>query len=421
MKRLIFPLVIFLMLAANSKASHILIPMDDSQKNHLKSYGIAYWILKNYETEVEWLLNYRGGAFMFVHSQKFENELVIRGVSYQVISDGSAAQIRTELTSPDVNMDVVKLQKPPKVAVYSPKAKNPWDDAVTLVLTYAEIPYEVVYDEEVLEGKLATYDWLHLHHEDFTGQMGKFFGFRDYPWYQQQKREDERIARKFGYEKTSQMKLSVVKKIREFCAGGGYMFAMCNATDTFDVALAAEKTDIVESVYDGDPADPNANQKLNYENTMAFQDFQVYTHPFAPVEFSTVDHQPEERQVMESNDYFSLFTFSAKWDPIPTMLTQNHTNTIKGFMGQTTAFKKQYLKPEVIILGENRSLNEARYLHGTIAKGFWTFYGGHDPEDYRHEVGEEPTDLNLHPTSAGYRLILNNILFPAAKKKKMKT
>ncbi|MFN8356173.1 MAG: asparagine synthetase B [Spirosomataceae bacterium] len=421
MKRLIFPLIIFLLIAAPLRASHLLIPMDDSQKNHLKSYGIAYWVLKNYETEVEWLLNYRGGAFMFVHSQKFENELIIRGVSYEVISDGQAAAIRAELTSPDVNMDVVKLQKPPKVAVYSPKTKNPWDDAVTLVLTYAEIPYDVVYDDEVLEGKLATYDWLHLHHEDFTGQMGKFFGFRDQPWYVHQKREDERIARKFGYDKISQMKLSVAKKIREFCAGGGYMFAMCNATDTFDVALASENTDIVESVYDGDPADPNANQKLDFDNTLAFQNFQVFTHPFQPVEFSTVDHQPEERQVMESNDYFSLFTFSAKWDPIPTMLTQNHTNTIKGFMGQTTAFKKQFLKPEVIIMGENRSLNEARYVHGTIAKGFWTFYGGHDPEDYRHEVGEEPTDLNLHPNSAGYRLILNNILFPAAKKKKLKT
>lgn len=419
MKRLILPLVIFLLTSLTLRASQILIPMDEAQKNHLKAYGIAYWVLK-FDTEVDWLLNYRGGSFMFVHSQKFENELVIRGVSYEVISEGQAASLRAELTSPSVNMDVVKLQKPPKVAVYSPKAKNPWDDAVTLVLTYAEIPYEVIFDEEVLDGKLPEYDWLHLHHEDFTGQMGKFFGYRDYPWYQQQKREDEKNARKYGFDKVSQLKLSVVKKIREFCAGGGYMFAMCNATDTFDVALAADGTDIADVIADGDAPDPNPNDKLNYGNTLAFQNFQVITHPYI-VEFSTIDNQPEERRVMESNDYFSLFTFSAKWDPIPTMLTQNHMNTIKGFMGQTTAFKKQFIKPEVIVLGENRSLNEARYLHGTFGKGFWTFYGGHDPEDYRHEVGEEPTDLKLHPNSAGYRLILNNILFPAAKKKKQKT
>lgn len=420
MKRLILPLVIFLLSAAQIRASQILIPMDESQKNHLKAYGIAFWILKNYDTEVEWLLNFRGGSFMVTQSQRFENELIIRGVSYQVISDGQAANIRAELTSPSANMDVVKLQKPPKVAVYSPKTKNPWDDAVTLVLTYAEIPYDVVYDEEVMDGKLPEYDWLHLHHEDFTGQMGKFFGFRDYPWYQQQKREDEKNARKYGYDKVSQMKLAVVKKIRDFCSGGGYMFAMCNATDTFDIALAANGTDIAESIADGDGPDPNPNEKLDFGNTYAFQNFQVITNPYI-VEFSNIDNQPEERRVMETNDYFSLFTFSAKWDPIPTMLTQNHANTIKGFMGQTTAFKKPYIKPEVIVMGENRSLNEARYIHGTFGKGFWTFYGGHDPEDYRHEVGEEPTDLNLHPNSAGYRLILNNILFPAAKKKKQKT
>lgn len=420
MRRPLLPLVLFLGLVLPTQASKLLLPMDEVQKNHLKAYGIAYWVLKNYQLEVDWLLNYRGGSFLFQHTQKFENELIIRGVSYEVISDAQAAQLEKQLSSPDVNMDLVKLQKPPKIAVYSPKTKQPWDDAVTLVLTYAEIPYETIFDDEVLDNKLPQYDWLHLHHEDFTGQMGKFWQHRNYPWYQAQKREDEQSAARHGFGKVSQLKLGVVKKIREFVAGGGYMFAMCNATDTYDVALAAEGIDIVESFYDGDPSDPSANRKLHFENTFAFENFQVVTDPYT-IEFSTVDHQPEERRLMESNDYFSLFQFSAKWDAIPSMLTQNHETSIKGFMGQTTAYKKQYIKPDVVVLGENRSIGEARYIHGTVGKGFWTFYGGHDPEDYRHEVGEEPTDLNLHPNSPGYRLILNNILFPAAKKKKQKT
>jgi hypothetical protein len=422
MKRHIFPFITFLLLSGRLMASQILIPMDETQKNHLKSYGIAYWVLKKYDTEVEWLLNYRGGAFMFPQNQAFENEMVIRGVSYEVISEGQASQIRAEVTSPDVNMDVVKLQKPPKVAVYSPKTAQPWDDAVTLAMAYAEIPYDLIFDEEVLNAKLPEYDWLHLHHEDFTGQMGKFFHQKDQKWYQEQLREDRRNAAKFGYGKVSMMKLAVAKKVREFVAGGGYMFAMCTATDTYDIALAAEGTDIVDSFYDGDGADGNADQKLNYGNTFAFQNFSLILHPQV-IEFSNIDSYPsyEQRPIAENNDFFNLFQFSAKYDAIPTMLTQNHETTIHGFMGQTTAFKKSLMKPEVIILGENRSLNEARYIHGTFLKGFWTFYGGHDPEDYQHHVGEEPTDLNLHPNSPGYRLILNNVLFPAAKKKKMKT
>ncbi len=420
MKRLIVPFILFWMICGSARASQILIPMDESQKNHLKAYGLAYWVLKNYETEVEWLLNYRGGSFMVPENQKFQNELVIRGISYEVISDGQAQQIRQELQQPDVNMDVVKLQKAPKIAVYSPKVNQPWDDAVTLVLTYAEIPYETVYDDEVMSGKLPTYDWLHLHHEDFTGQMGKFWQHRNYPYYQAQKRQGLQSAAKYGFSTIPELKFNVAKKIQEFVSGGGYMFAMCNATDTYDVALAANGVDFVDPFYDGTPADPNINQKLDFSKTFAFKDFKVILDPYQ-IEFSTVDSQPEERRLMESNDYFQLFQFSAKWDAVPTMLTQNHTTTVKGFMGQTTAFKKEYIKPEVLILGENRSVGEARYIHGTFGKGFWTFYGGHDPEDYRHEVGEEPTDLNLHPTSPGYRLILNNILFPAAKKKKMKT
>jgi hypothetical protein len=421
MKRLIFPFIIFLMISGKLWASQILIPMDDSQKNHLKSYGIAYWVLKTHDTEVEWLLNYRGGAFMFPQAQKFENELTIRGVSYQVISEGEAAQIRAEVTSPDVNMDVVKLQKPPRVAVYSPKTAQPWDDAVTLAMTYAEIPYDLIFDDEVMNTKLPEYDWLHLHHEDFTGQMGKFANQSGQPWYQAQLREDKKNAAKFGFNKVSQLKLGVAKKIQEFVAGGGYMFAMCTATDTYDIALAAEGHDIVDAYYDGDGYDNQADSKLDFAKCFAFQNFNLVYHPQV-IEFSSIEAYPNEsRPVTEENDYFSLFQFSAKYDPIPTMLTQNHETTIHGFMGQTTSYKKSVLKPEVTILGENRSLNEARYIHGTYLKGFFSFYAGHDPEDYRHFVNEEPTDLNLHPNSPGYRLILNNVLFPAAKKKKQKT
>ncbi|WP_229368108.1 asparagine synthetase B [Telluribacter humicola] len=418
--RFFVPFIIFIALSGQTWANRLFIPMDESQKNHLKAYGIAYWILKVYETEMDWLLNYRGGSFMVPFNQKFATEMTVRGVSYEVISEAQASQILSEVAAPDANMDAVKLQKAPKVAVYSPKSKQPWDDAVTLVMTYAEIPYDVIFDEDVLKGKLPEYDWLHLHHEDFTGQYGKFYQFKDYPWYRDQKREAESISEKFGFSKVSQMKLAVVRKVAEFVSGGGYMFAMCNATDTFDIAMAANGTDIVESMYDGDPADPNANKKLDYSKTMAFQNFKTITNPYE-IEFSDIDNQPEQRGLNESNDFFTLFQFSAKWDPIPTMLTQNHMTLIKGFLGQTTAYKKQYIKPEVVVLAETKSAGEARYLHSTYGKGFFTFYGGHDPEDYQHRIGEEPTDLNLHPNSAGYRLILNNILFPAAKKKKLKT
>ncbi|MCU0340377.1 MAG: asparagine synthetase B [Spirosomaceae bacterium] len=420
MKRFILPLIIILGMVLPTWGSKLLIPMDEAQKNHLKAYGIAYWVLKTYDTEIDWLLNYRGGSFMMDWNQRVINEMVVRGVSHEVISDAQSAGILKEIAQPDANMDNVKLHKAPKVAVYSPKTKQPWDDAVTLVMTYAEIPYEIVYDDEVMQGKLSEYDWLHLHHEDFTGQYGKFFQFKDFPWYRAQKREAEEIAAKWGFSKVSKLKLAVAKKVQEYVAGGGYMFAMCNATDTYDVALAAQNTDMVDSFYDGDGLDPNASRKLDFTQTFAFQNFQLVLDPYQ-VEFSTVDNQIHERGLTEANDYFTLFQFSAKWDPVPTMLTQNHQQIIKGFMGQTTAFKKKYIKPEVIILAENRSVGEARYIHSTYAKGFFTFYGGHDPEDYRHEINEEPTDLNLHPTSAGYRLILNNILFPAAKKKKLKT
>ncbi len=401
-------------------ASTVVLQMDETQKDHLKAYGAAYWALSK-GIPVDWLLNYKGGSFAFKHAPQLENELIVRGISYQVISDAQYGSILTEINNPDANMDIMKLEKVPKIAVYSPKTKMPWDDAVTMVLKYAEIPYDVIYDDEIMRGDLPKYDWLHLHHEDFTGQYGKFYAsYRHSPWYQQQQQEAEASAKEHGFGKVSQLKMAVVDKIKNFCSGGGFLFAMCSATDTYDIALAAEGIDFIEAMYDGDGADPQAQQKLDYSKTFAFQDFKLVRNPLE-YEYSSIDVQPQERPVTEANDYFQLFTFSAKWDPIPTMLTQNHSKTIKGFMGQTTAFRKGVVKPEVIIMGENKELGEIRYMHGTYARGTWTFYSGHDPEDYQHLVGEDPTDLALHPNSPGYRLILNNILFPAAKKKKQKT
>ena len=401
-------------------ANHLLIPMDNSQKEHLKAYGAAYWLLGK-QVEVDWLLNYRGGAFACPVVPGVENELAIRGVSYQVISEAQYTNVLSEIADPNANMDVMKLEKVPKIAVYTPKGKQPWDDAVTMVLTYAEIPFTQIYDDEVLRGDLPKYDWLHLHHEDFTGEYGKFYAsYRSRPWYQQQQRDAEAAAKRNNFAKVSQMKGAVAVKMQEFIAGGGFLFAMCSATDSYDIALAGLGVDMVESMYDGDPADPQAQSKLNFNRTLAFQNFQLRMNPYE-YEYSNIDMDPRERGVYEDNDYFQLFNFSAKYDPVPTMLTQNHERTIKGFMGQTTAFRKSLIKPDVVVMGENKASGEVRYMHGTLGKGTWTFYGGHDPEDYQHMVEEEPTDLALHPNSPGYRLILNNILFPAAKKKKQKT
>lgn len=418
MRKIFF--ISFLLLSCSSFASRILIPMDENQKNHLKAYGVAFWILQK-DIEVDWLLNFKAGSFMFGYEQSYERELKIRGVSYEVISEAQVSEILLQIAKPDVNMELVKLYKAPKIAVYSPKTKQPWDDAVTMVLAYAEIPYEVVFDDEVLGEKLLKYDWLHLHHEDFTGQYGKFYAqFANAAWYQAEVRENEAMAAKHGFKKVSELKLAVAKKIRDFTLGGGFLFAMCSATDTYDIALSADGVDICEQMFDGDPADQNANSKLDFSKTIAFKEYNLIMNPFE-YEYSYIDASPETRPINESNDVFTLFDFSAKWDLVPTMLCQNHTSTIKGFMGQTTAFRKQFIKSEVLILGENKQLKEARYIHGNLGKGTWTFYGGHDPEDYQHIVGEPPTDLNLHPNSPGYRLILNNILFPSAKKKKLKT
>ena len=393
--------------------------MDEGQKNHLKAYGIAYWSIAK-QAEVDWLLNYRGGSFLIKYNKAVEDECKIRGVSYEVIADGKVNAILNEINDPAVNMEMVKLEKTPKIAVYSPKSKLPWDDAVTLVLTYAEIPYELIYDDDVLKDKLLTYDWLHLHHEDFTGQYGRFWAsFRNATWYREDVKYQEEAAKRNGFKKVSEMKLAVAKRIKEFCAGGGFLFAMCSGTDSFDIALAAEGVDIAENMFDGDGTDSNAQSKIDYEKSVAFKDFRIDMNP-NNYEFSDID-VTQTRNFNASNDYFTLFDFSAKWDLVPTMLTQDHDKVIKGFMGQTTAFRKSLVKPSVTVLGENKGGAEVRYLHGEIGKGQFTFYGGHDPEDYQHQVNDPPTDLSLHPNSPGYRLILNNVLFPAAKKKPQKT
>ena len=393
--------------------------MDDSQSNHLKAYGLSYYLLEN-GIIIEWMLNYRGGSFLTPHLMNIEEELIIRGVNYEILADGQVNKIKKEIGSPEINMEIIQLEKAPKIAVYTPGGKQPWDDAVTLVLEYAEIPYIKIYDSTVINNGLPEYDWLHLHHEDFTGQYGKFYAsFRSYPWYKKQVESLEKSSEKLGFKKVSEMKLAVAEKIKKFVIGGGFLFTMCSGTDSFDIALAAHNTDICESMFDGDASDENYQDKLDYSNTLAFDKFNLVKNPLE-YEYSDIDgthlHKRDQRL-----DKFTLFDFSAKWDIIPTMLTQCHTKMIKGFMGQTTDFKKELIKSNVLILGETKPIGTARYIHGELGLGTWTFYGGHDPEDYQHRVGDPPTDLNLHPNSPGYRLILNNILFPAAKKKKRKT
>ncbi|WP_394370845.1 asparagine synthetase B [Olleya sediminilitoris] len=391
----------------------------ETQKNHLKAYGITYWTL-NKNVKVKWLLNYRGGSFLVPDSPEIQRECQIRGVSFEVISDTKTQQILQEIASPSKNMEAVVLEKAPKIAVYTPKGKLPWDDAVTMVLSYAEIPYETIYDEEVLKDELLLYDWLHLHHEDFTGQYGKFYGrYRQAAWYIQEKQDAEALATKLGYSKVSEEKRDVSLKIRDYVVGGGFMFAMCSATESFDIALSVQLLDICEPMFDGDGSDNNYQSKIDFSQTFAFKDYTLERSPVV-YEFSSID-MTMKRKIPKETDYFSLMDFSAKWDPIPTMLCQNHTALVKGFMGQTTSFTRDQIKSNVLIMGENKTNGEAKYIHGIKGKGFFTFYGGHDPEDYTHQVGDPKTELELHPTSPGYRLILNNVLFPAAKKKKQKT
>ncbi|MFB9108308.1 asparagine synthetase B [Flavobacterium gyeonganense] len=419
MKQSLKYIVVFIM-SISAKASFILLPMDETtQQNHLKAYGITYWCL-NKDYKASWLLNYRGGSFLLPDADEIRKECKIRGVSFEILSDSEQVSILDEISSPSQNMESVILEKAPKIAVYTPKGKQPWDDAVTLVLTYAEIPFTPIYDEEVLSDQLLLYDWLHLHHEDFTGQYGKFYAaYKNTPWYIEQKKDAEALAVKLGYAKVSQEKGAVAKKIRDFVIGGGFMFAMCSATDSFDISLTADGIDICEAMFDGDASEPNYQSKLNYGNSFAFKDFILERRP-EQYEFSDID-MTTKRRITPDKDYFTLMEYSAKWDPIPSMLCQNHTQLVKGFMGQTTSFDSALIKSNVLIMGACELNGEARYIHGEKGKGMFTFFGGHDPEDYQHQVGDPPTVLDLHPNSPGYRLILNNVLFPAAKKKKLKT
>lgn len=414
-----FLTIAFLIVIKTVSASSILVPMDERQANHLKAYGVSFWVLEN-GVVMEWLLNYRGGSFLFPHLRTIEEELIIRGVSYEIVADGQVNAIRTEISNPEVNMEVVQLEKAPKIAVYTPNSALPWDDAVTMVLDYAEIPYDKIYDSAIVMGVLPKYDWLHLHHEDFTGQYGKFYAsFHREAWYQNQVADAERDAKTLGFAKVSQLKLAVANNLRNFVIGGGFLFTMCSGTDSFDIGLSAHDTDICERMFDGDPRDPNCQNKLDYDMTFAFKDFILVQDPMV-YEYSNIDGT-ELHRLPENQDKFMLSDFSAKWDVVPTMLTQCHTDVIDGFMGQTTDFRLDLIKSNVLIMGKNDALKTARYIHGELGQGTWTFYGGHDPEDFQHKVGDPPTDLNLHPNSPGYRLILNNILFPAAKKQKRKT
>lgn len=419
-KKIIFFLSFFLLPFSFSYADKILIYMDLGQTDHLKAYGVAYWTLEQ-GYNVEWLLNYRGGSFMTDFHEELADVCRLRGVAFSVIDLSSAASIYKKIE--ENNMEVVLLEKAPAIAIYTPPNKEPWDDAVTLALTYAEIPYTTLWDEEVLRGELGKYDWLHLHHEDFTGQYGKFYrSFRNALWYKQDEATSELMAKKLGFRKVTEEKKTVARAIKDYVARGGFLFAMCSATETMDIALSAEAVDIVPQELDGDPVDPDCQERLDYSKTFAFTDFEVSTDAYK-YEHSNIDTGPEKtaaRLGLES-DYFTLFDFSAKLDPVPTMLVQNHVSVVNGFMGQNTAFRKSLLKKYVTILGETEGKDEVKYIHGNFGRGTWTFFGGHDPEDYQHMVGDPPTDLSLHKNSPGYRLILNNILFPAAKKKERKT
>jgi hypothetical protein len=413
-------LALALLWVCAAQAAKILVPMDGSQRDHLKAYGVAFWALQR-DVPIDWLLNYRGGSFLVDQYKTLEQELTIRGVTFQVIADGQAAAILAEIADPAVNMEVVRLEKAPKIAVYAPDGFQPWDDAVALVMTYAEIPYERIYDAQIISGVLPQYDWLHLHHEDFTGQYGKFWrNYRNAPWYQQQVQDSEAIAAQLGYAKVSEMKLAVASRIRDYVAGGGYLFTMCSGTDSYDIALAAEGVDICTAEFDHDPIDPQAQQKIDFARGFAFKDYRLVVDPNV-YEFSDIDATDIHSRIGQTRDFFTLFDFSAKWDLVPSMLCQSHEQVVRGFMGQTTAFRKGLVKPGVTVMGENKAQGTVKYIHGEFGLGQWTYYGGHDPEDYQHMVGDPPTDLALHPNSAGYRLILNNILFPAARKKKQKT
>ena len=411
---------IFFILFTFIFSQKILIPMDNTQNNHLKAYGFAFWILKQNDN-VDWLLNYKGGSFLIDAKDIYNKESKLRGITSRYISNNQLNQIYEHIENN--NMSIILLEKLPKIAVYSPPDKQPWDDAVTLALTYAEVEYDIIFDDEILNGDLKKYDWLHLHHEDFTGQYGKFYkSFRNTSWYKKLENDFKKIASRHGFKSVPNLKKNIAYIIKQYINSGGFLFAMCSATDSFDIALATLNVDTASEVFDGTPIDYNYEQKMNFENSIAFENYNLYPNPMI-YEYSEIDYPPSHIPNARGAeaDYFTLFEFSAKWDPVPTMLTQNHVSIVKGFMGQTTGFNKNFVKKSVLIMGEDYINNQAKYIHGNVGKGTFTFLGGHDPEDYKHYVGDPPTDLSLHKNSPGYRLILNNILFPAARKKKKKT
>jgi hypothetical protein len=413
-------IILFSVLLNSVNAQNLLIPMDLKQTDHLKAYGIAFWALER-GLRVEWLLNYRGGSFMCANDMNLEKRCRLKGVHAESLSGDAVSEVYD--TVGRNNMEIVQLEKAPKIAVYTPPDMRPWDDAVTLALTYSEIPYRTIWDEGVLDGKLSGFDWLHLHHEDFTGQYGKFYrSYRDADWYNQQQRLYEAEAKRLGYRKVSKLKLAVALAIKQYVTEGGFLFAMCSATDSYDIALSAEDTDICDIVFDGDPVAPDFEQKIDTKRCLAFEKFAIFTNPLI-YEYSNIDTTPLDPSAAPPtiDDYFTLFDFSAKYDPVPAMLTQNHVSLIHDFMGQTSGFKKEMIKSSAVLLAEKPETNEVKYIHGNQGRGTWTFLGGHDPEDYHHFVGDKPTDLAFHKNSPGYRLILNNILFPAARKKEQKT
>lgn len=416
----LFISVSLLVLTVNLSASMLLIPMDEAQADHLKAYGVVYACLDNGQ-QAEWLLNYRAGSFLIEDSDANRNICLLRGVTVEVTDNAAIADIYRIIEVE--NMERVRLEKAPAIAVYTPSTLQPWDDAVRLALEYAEIEYDILWDEEVLDGKLQDYDWLHLHHEDFTGQYGKFYAaFHNQLWYQQDVATNEAMARRLGFNKVSECKKAVAREIKEYVLRGGFLFAMCSATETLDIALSVEKTDIAPAEFDADPVDPGCQDKLDFETTMAFQDYEVTLDPML-YRHSNIDTYPDrlERFLNPEDDLFYLFEFSAKLDPVPTMLVQCHSPVVNGFMGQTTGLRKSLLKKYVIVLAEPMEYDEVRYVHGNLGRGTFTYLSGHDPEDYQHMVHDPPTDLSLHKNSPGYRLILNNILFPAAQKKERKT
>ena len=409
-----------LLSATSAGADRLLVPMDLQQRNHLKAYGLAFWILER-DIDVDWLLNYRGGSFAVQAHDLIAQEARIRGVSFEVVSEPDIARIWAQIDA--ANMDVVRLEKAPKIAVYTPPNAQPWDDAVTMALEYAGIDYEKLWDEDVLDGRLDDYDWLHLHHEDFTGQYGKFYSsFRNEMWYREQQRLYEAQAKRLGFSKVADQKKAVARVIYEYVASGGFLFAMCSATDTFDIALAAGGVDIAPAVFDGDPIDSGAQSRLDFSRTLAFENFTIETNPLV-YEHSDIDTTPKDQRLIRSAEaeYFTLFEFSARHDPVPTMLTQCHTSVVNGFLGQTTGFHRSLIKDHIVVLAEVEGTDQVKYIHGQVGMGTVTFYGGHDPEDHKHHVGDPPTQLDLHRSSPGYRLILNNVLFPAAKKQERKT